>query len=220
MKNKRLIRAWSSLDPDQQARQRMLDHILTQSAQSPAAPRKEHKMKTVRRILICAALIAVLSATAFAIRQYTLRDLVIQSPTAGDFIPQSVYDADTSGSLPDPSQTQDMISLQGWAGSPENLACAEWQQFLSTYDQDGSILAQVGNSFNEYSEVYPAYLCYSKEMADKLEEILDKYDLQPHEESVDVVSWTWDEICALAGIGNFTISPSPDSGLVNLAYPM
>lgn len=57
------------------------------------------------------------------------------------------------------------------AGSPEHEADAEWQEFLKSYDQDESILAAVGNDSTEFEEEYGEYLCYSQEMADKIDEI-------------------------------------------------
>ena len=59
----------------------------------------------------------------------------------------------------------DLIVLQGYPDSPEFKATEEWRSFCSHYDEDGSIIAEVGNDPNEYTERYPMYLVYSKDMA-------------------------------------------------------
>ena len=72
----------------------------------------------------------------------------------------------------------DLLSLAGVEGSPEHEADVEWQEFLESYDQDESILAAVGNSPTGFEEEYGEYLCYRQEMADKIEEICEKYGLR------------------------------------------
>ena len=76
----------------------------------------------------------------------------------------------------------DMISLQGFAGSPEYQAMLEWSEFEHGYDRDGAILWQVGNQPTEWTEKYNrnGYTVYSQEMADALEAIAEKYGLTLH----------------------------------------
>lgn len=76
-----------------------------------------------------------------------------------------------------PEKEVDMISLAGTEGSPEYEADVEWQKFLDSYDTDESILASVGSGTTGFEEKYGEYLCYSQEMADKIEEICEKYGL-------------------------------------------
>jgi len=56
-------------------------------------------------------------------------------------------------------------------------ASVEWNLFRAGYDTDGKLLSEVGNGSNEYTEKYPLYLVYTKEMAEKLEEIVANISL-------------------------------------------
>lgn len=80
----------------------------------------------------------------------------------------------------------DMISLAGYDDTPESRAVAEWQEFLSGYDSDGAILDAIGNSPTGLEERYGLYLVYTREMADKLDEIVEKYSLKLHTRIIDV----------------------------------
>lgn len=95
----------------------------------------------------------------------------------------------------------DMISLAGVAGSPEHEADVEWQAFLESYDQDESILAAGGNSPTGFEEEYGEYLCYSQEMADKIDEICEKYGLQKL--TGFELPENYEGLCSGAGVGDF-----------------
>ena len=75
------------------------------------------------------------------------------------------------------TRSGDFISLQGFAGSPEYQAAQEWQDFCQAYDSDGSIIAAIGNNPTGLDSKYDLYTVYTQEMADKLEEICQKYGL-------------------------------------------
>ena len=83
----------------------------------------------------------------------------------------------------DPTETNiygeeiNSISLQGFMGTNSYAAFKEWHEFLDTYDTDNSILNN-GDNFQR-PEAYESYSCYSQEMVDKIEDICQKYDLQP-----------------------------------------
>jgi len=70
-----------------------------------------------------------------------------------------------------------MISLQGYADSDEYKALAEWLAFQESYDQDGSILDEIGNSETGLDVSYLIYGAYTQDMADKIDEIAEKYSL-------------------------------------------
>ena len=80
-----------------------------------------------------------------------------------------------------------MISLQGFAGSPEYQAALAWAEFLHNYDRDGSVLASVGNGPTPWTETYGVngYDVYSQEMADALEGIAAEYGLALHSSSME-----------------------------------
>ena len=74
----------------------------------------------------------------------------------------------------------DMIGLSGYVDSPQMQALNEWQSFLNSYDTDGTVIAEVGNSIPDFGEQYFLYNVYSEEMRDKLDEIVNKYQLRLH----------------------------------------
>ncbi len=126
-------------------------------------PRKRPSRRLLPLIAVLCVL-AVLTGTAVAVNFLGLRDLLL--PKAGD--------------------VPDSISLSGFMDSPESMALTEWQDFLDTYDQDGRILHSVGNTLDPELEEYINYFVYSREMADKLEEIAAKYDLKLHTDCIDL----------------------------------
>lgn len=160
-----ILRAYDSMTPDQASRDRMLDSILA------AAPGKKSGgyglNRRYKRIVSIAAVVAVLTALsigAYASDWFGLGSTMIE--------PQEIQME--SGE----TQQVDMISLQGFSDSAEYAANMEWQEFYSSYDQDGAILAEIGNSATEFDEKYNAYICYTQEMADKIDEICEEYSLK------------------------------------------
>ena len=132
-------------------------------------------------VLAAALVIIALAASAAAIYKSRLQDLVLPSreesseEVSEPGVTQSVsYDPLEAGT--------DMISLQGYAGSPEYKAALEWAEFEHGYDRDGKILEGTGNSPTEWDEEYGfnGYLVYSQEMADKIDEIAAKCGLEKH----------------------------------------
>lgn len=166
MNRSRIRRAYDSIAPDKAAKARMLDGIL--SAASKEQPtRKDTNVRIIKlRHTLCiaaaVALFVALSVTAYANGWFGLGDMSIGRLPVG---PEGEQ------------QLAEIISLQGAADSPEFLAVCEWEDFLSGYDTDGSILASIGNKPTEFDEKYRFYTCYTQEMADKIEEIREKYSL-------------------------------------------
>lgn len=141
-----------------------------------------------KRIFMLAAVIAVaaaLSGLAVAVNFLGLRDTLLPEQ-------YSVYQTDENDIvIPGEYEYTDFISLSGYNNTPESLALAEWQSFLEGYDQDGSIIAAVGNNPTGFEEKYGMYLVYSQEMADKLDEITAKYGLKLHSWMADVLPGVW-----------------------------
>ena len=75
-------------------------------------------------------------------------------------------------------ETVNLISLQGYMGSDSYAAFKEWREFLDAYDPDRSILYANNKTF-QCPEAYASYHCYSQELVNKVDEICEKYDLQP-----------------------------------------
>jgi hypothetical protein len=164
------------------------------------------KSKSLKKLIgfaAAAALIMALGITALATDLFGIRDLVISSGQDAANNPESIPAEGTEpapGSVTEPEE-MDLIVLQGYPDSSEYKASEEWNIFYENYDTDGSIVAEVGNKPNEFTEKYPMYLCYSQEMADKLEEIIAKYGLKLHE-SITIAE-SAEQLFDTAGTGNF-----------------
>jgi hypothetical protein len=74
------------------------------------------------------------------------------------------------------------ISLAGVQGSPEFTASREWLEFTANYDQDGALLAQVGNAPAGLDTRFDLYHVYTQDMANKLDEIVTRHNLRLHRE--------------------------------------
>lgn len=167
MNRSEIRRAYDSVRPDDGARERMLENILSAvSVEQTVVRRSKANTRILRRALCLAAAVVLLLAlgiTAYAAGWFGLRDAVIGRFVVNDGIDQDYY--------------AQFMSLQGYSDSPEFLALCEWQSFLETYDSDGSILRSIGNSPTEFDEKYRYYSCYTQEMADEIDRICEKYGL-------------------------------------------
>ncbi len=147
--------------------------------------RRGKSLKWLAALAAAIALLAALSALAVAANFFGLRDVLL--PEKG-----SVYVTDENGVvIPGEKEFKDFVSLSGWGDTPESRALAEWEAFQESYDPDGSIIAKIGNEPTGFEDRYGFYLVYTQEMADKLEEIIAKYDLKLHEWMEVVLPETW-----------------------------
>lgn len=73
-----------------------------------------------------------------------------------------------------------LIALQGYPDSSEYKATAEWMAFLAGYDQDRALFRAAQENPPELDARYALYNVYTQEMADKLDEITEKYGLTLH----------------------------------------
>lgn len=148
------------------------------------------RRKFGKRLLMLAAVIALaaaLSGLAVAANFFGLRDILLPER-------HSVNVLDENGIVvPGEVEYKDFVSLSGYQDTPESQALSEWQAFLETYDQDGAIIAEIGNSPTGFETRYGQYLVYTQEMADRLEEIISKYDLRLHTQMEDVLPEVWQE---------------------------
>ena len=142
------------------------------------AQEPEKRSLSLTRTLLIAAIISLLLLLVGCAVVYVLQlqdmnliETTVSEPAwsgpGGEYVPATEY-------------TVTELSLQGYSESPEQQAMLEWQAFTDTYDPDGTLLNE--NNFNESgipSQFYETYNCYTFEMMDKLQEILDKYNLQP-----------------------------------------
>ncbi len=167
MTDREIHDAFERMKPDEAAKARMLENIL--SASQPE--RTVHRTGWKRTLLLAAVLAAGLSvATAaygtdfFGLWSVGVRDQEIYSPIE---VEEGVYVPGT--------EVVDEVSMQGLMGSPEYQAAREWEDFYGTYDPDGAILAEA-EGYVPPPE-YEAYICYSQEMLDRLDGLCGKYGL-------------------------------------------
>ena len=130
--------------------------------------------RPVRSLVVLAAVVALLAAlstVAVAANLFGLRELLL--PEKQVTMPVNPETGERE------IQIVDVISLQGYAGTPENLAVAEWQSFLQGYDVFGAAQAADRNP-EPLDACYDFYQVYNREMADKLDTIVEKYGLSLH----------------------------------------
>ncbi len=89
---------------------------------------------------------------------------------------------------------REIFSLSGWEGTPEYQASKEWFEFNQSYDYDHTVLAEFHLALDDNREKAlsqipkdcQVYGVYSREMADKIHAIAQKYDLKLHLPSEDI----------------------------------
>lgn len=140
------------------------------------------KQKIPTRVLAvlaaAAALMAAMTATAVAFNLFGLRDLAFPEKSTLH-VP---HVDESTGSVSYDDRLVDMISMQGYADTPENQACAEWNQFYWQYTDSHTF----DNSIYDEGGRYSIYSVYDDAMAEKLDEIVEKYGLELHRAMVDV----------------------------------
>ena len=98
----------------------------------------QHKRPSRRKFLLIAAIIALMLLLVGCVAYVlSLRDLKI-----ADFTPAQGQSATTG--------KNEIISLQGFAGTPGYQAHWEWLEFRETYDPDGNLLNL--SHFDDYVE--------------------------------------------------------------------
>lgn len=111
----------------------------------------------VKRMWLIAALVAagILMLGCAVVYALNLKDLAVGEKH------QEYYDGS--------SQQVTVLTLQGMAGTPGYQAAQEWFAFREGYSGEGC---------EDYGEEYAAYIIYTPEMKEKLDEICQTYDLK------------------------------------------
>lgn len=202
-----IYEVYENMGPDEAARKRMLKNIRSAALQKEFAQKeKKRRMKKqgaklgFRLAAGAAAGCLLIGTAAYAVYYFGLKDMGTGREKVHD-LSVPVEELGDIAQEDIPKKEVDMISLAGVAGSPEHKADAEWQEFLKGYDQDESILAAVGNEPTGFEEEYGEYLCYSQEMADKIDEICKKYGLWKL--TGFELAKDYDGLCNGAGVGDF-----------------
>lgn len=172
---------------------------------------RKAKSKRILRIAAAAAAAVMLPGAAYAAGLFGLQEVNLGKKEFE--VPVRIEEGEigTEEKFKMEKFKVDMISLQGMADSPEARACNEWLDFYESYDADGSIAAKIGNEPTEFREEYGAYSCYTREMADKIDELCEKYQLKKREEPV--IEDDYKKILGRYGIGDI-LKPSED--MVNM----
>ena len=132
-----------------------------------------------RPVWLIAALVAVMLLLVGCAVVYMLR---MQDLTVGELRDEIPIVFDENGDRI-PIETREptiMLSLQ----NTNMEALAEWLAFTENYDKDGKIMSEAdkamksGHPWNIPDNYHYTYGCYSKEMQAKLEEIVEKYELE------------------------------------------
>lgn len=134
--------------------------------------RKRPGLRLVTRIIIAAALLLALSITAYAVYQATIKDYIIP-PTE---------ESETHTTSPEITEelSRANISLVGYQGTPEYEAYVEWNNWWEE-SQDPRVEMGVNDAWHDTPDnYYKIYGASFQEQADKLDQIIEKYDLALH----------------------------------------
>lgn len=103
------------------------------------------------------------------------------------------------GKVIEPTEvTRDILAINGAKDSPMQQATREWYEFLQTYDPDHKLMPNT-NENNIPDNYYYTYECYTQDMADKLDEIVEKYDLKLLD--MEQLAQAWQVESMFAGLG-------------------
>lgn len=145
--------------------------------------KREGSRRLLRRPFLVAAIIALLlmlvgCAVAYVLsmqqinigQQQTYQDVFAYDPESGQAVAYLGQEA----------VTEEVLTLAGIAGSRNYQAAQEWFAFKQEYDPEHAIIMELQSAGQvpEFPAEYESYNIYSQEMKDKLDEILDKYNLK------------------------------------------
>lgn len=137
------------------------------------------KAHRIRRPFLLAAVIALLLLLVGCAVVYVLR---MQSLKVGEFSFYIPTEYDENGEAI-PMASHEPITLLSRQGTNME-ALKEWIAFKNSYDQDSTVMIESdlamksGHPWDIPENYYFTYDCYSPEMVDKLNEIVEKYDLK------------------------------------------
>ena len=166
-------------------------------------PMKKHTSKTARTALLLAAAVAILSISALAVYQYTIRDALLPEVTETTAEPSP---ASQESGQPAPAADAESqwlrLSENGFSDSPEYKAYAEWEEWNDAWwEENPNPWAALGedDSYFETESNYAYYYHASfPEQAEKLDEITAKYGLTLH--TAECGFRTEEELCEMLGV--------------------
>ena len=135
--------------------------------------------KPPKRIWLIASIVALMLVLVGCAVVYMLR---MQDLTVGQWSDEIPIIFDENGNQIPIETREPTILLSQQNANIEALT--EWLAFTDAYDPDGSIMAEAdmalksGNPWDLPENYHYTYGCYSQELVDKLDEIVEKYDLK------------------------------------------
>lgn len=175
---------------------------------------RRHPMRssqTLKKGLLIAAAIAVTLLLVGCAVVYALK---VQDMKIGDIMEtRPVLATDGISIIGYEDVSCQVLTLAGMKGTPGYQAALEWYAFKQEYDPDRAIQRSVWGNYPEFPEEYASYRLYSQEMKDKLDEILETYDLKPAGASLDFR--TLKNMCAALGVERIQTADNDVSIKVN-----
>lgn len=181
--------------------------------------KKERKILSLRRPVLIAAIIAMMLLLVGCAVVYVLRMKEIHIGQQQTYQDAFAYDPDTGEAIAYLGQetvTEEVLTLGGIRGSKNYQAAQEWFAFKQEYDPDYAIAREVHSSgmVPEFPAEYSAYNLYTQEMKDRLDEIVEKYDLKLI--GRDIPFRTEELVCKALGLENILV-PGSDA-VMDLDY--
>ena len=141
---------------------------------------RKHGFLLRKHILIAAIIALMVIFMGCAVLLLSMKQINIGQQQ----VTQDVFEYDTESGqaiayVGQETVTEEVLTLAGIRGSQNYRAAQEWFDFKQAYDPEHSILLELQNAglVPEFPGEYEAYHIYSQEMKDKLDEILEKYNL-------------------------------------------
>ena len=153
------------------------------SSKEEKTEKKANTRKLIRRPFLVAAIIAMMLLLVGCAIVYVLSMKEIHIGQQQTYQDVFEYDPDTGEAIAYVGQetvTEEVLTLAGIQGSRNYQAAQEWFAFKQEYDPDHSIIIELQSEGRvpEFPAEYAAYNIYTQEMKDKLDEIVEKYDLK------------------------------------------
>lgn len=159
------------------------------SAEEFRQGKSQAQVKTIsaKRVWLIAAIVALMLLLVGCTVVYLLRMQDLKVGEYSFYVPTE-YDEDGNVIPHETHEPIIQLSLQG-----SNMeALKEWKAFTNTYDPELKIANEAdrtGSAWELLDNYHLTYNCYSQEMVDKLNEIVEKYDLKLLSEYVGFNWW-------------------------------
>lgn len=202
MKRYSVQHAYENIHPDDAAKERMLNQILLSSEISPAGKDEVQMRKKMKPFVIAAIITIMIFLMGCTVVVLGSKDFVIgERPIMiGEIL-------DSEGNVIKRKEViGEVISLHGIINSPTYLAHQEWYQFYSDYSVNHEITTE--ENFFIPPEEYEAYTAYNQELMDKIDEIVQKYNLNLLGAFAPFQEWECEVFFTATGVKNLLVSDS------------